>query len=622
MAETIFLTEIDKSVQAVLDARKSYHSKINYKSLKDSGESIYNWLVKKMAYAECQATNENTNINVKRATLSIPRTSGFKADGMYRPQQKQNLKSGDNSSYLPKPVLNSVKVSNTGDFGSIRKCEISFTVFSLNDLNLMQPFFDMGADIKVNYGWSVPSNAAGKEGRFQGKVYNFSYQLNNLGGFDCVSHSMGSGINIVGGNITAPKDSKGETYEDAIGNQRYATSIISKIKRDVKESVWCVNDVNLDVGIGQIQYPTTWTQDSASEQGTKYYVSLERIVALINDLLVEAGGEKFKKLRLRCDSEVTRGVMPTDTNILCSANPKECLFPGYCAYNIGSVNSIVPLSYSAPKQDFMFGAYDSEFLKGDLSKTMLSVEYLDAIFIEMGKEMVKQQKSQNLTISEFLKKLFHNIYLNSGERFQLSLVSNPKQQNEIWVVDINYVPKDRSKKIYEITAITQDSICRSVSMQSKVPNESAVTAFIANTSALTGQRGDVISNVVGQAGTKPSNTQKFKDQLGYAKSAVHETGLTDTNVNELRSALKQARISNTEKSTTGVEALPFPIDLSFTLDGVSGIYFGNTVTCNYLPDAYKKANPRIAFTITQVEDIIQNNDWITNLQTVCRTVYE
>ena len=43
--------------------------------------------------------------------------------------------------------------------------------------------------------------------------------------------------------------------------------------------------------------------------------------------------------------------------------------------------------------------------------------------------------------------------------------------------------------------------------------------------------------------------------------------------------------------------------------------FGNTIKIDYLPEGYEK----VVFTVTKIEHVIENNDWTTQLSTVCRT---
>ncbi len=66
-------------------------------------------------------------------------------------------------------------------------------------------------------------------------------------------------------------------------------------------------------------------------------------------------------------------------------------------------------------------------------------------------------------------------------------------------------------------------------------------------------------------------------------------------------------------------SVPYPLNLSVTIDGIEGIIFGNTVTTNYLPSIFKdEAGDKIVFTVTQVDHDISISDWTTTINTVCR----
>ena len=58
-----------------------------------------------------------------------------------------------------------------------------------------------------------------------------------------------------------------------------------------------------------------------------------------------------------------------------------------------------------------------------------------------------------------------------------------------------------------------------------------------------------------------------------------------------------------------VRVIPVPITLDLELDGIGGFTFGNLITINSLPNAYKGWY----FQITKVEHTISNADWTTNL---------
>ena len=65
-------------------------------------------------------------------------------------------------------------------------------------------------------------------------------------------------------------------------------------------------------------------------------------------------------------------------------------------------------------------------------------------------------------------------------------------------------------------------------------------------------------------------------------------------------------------------SIVYPLDFSFTIDGIAGIKFGDAVTTNYMPGLYKKKPTRCSFTVLSVEHNVSGNDWTTTCSTVFR----
>jgi hypothetical protein len=179
--ETIFFTPVGAPA-GPLNARKNIYST----ALRDS--NAHAWLHRKMAYAEASARIPATG---QSANLNLSRGGGIQGGGLYEPGTTEAGR------FNPKPHINAVKISSMGDFGSILKCELTFTVYNKSDLNEMRPFFTPGAELNTTYGWNRAGSAAGSPGTYEGTVTNFSFQVNSVGGFDCSCTAMGKGMNIL-----------------------------------------------------------------------------------------------------------------------------------------------------------------------------------------------------------------------------------------------------------------------------------------------------------------------------------------------------------------------------------------------------------------------------------------
>jgi len=360
-----------------------------------------------------------------------------------------------------------------------------------------------------------------------------------------------------------------------------------------------------------------------------------------------AGGPKFNKLVIKCNSDITKGSMPAADKLV-SGNPLQVLFPGFGNYGTHNLFST---------------DYVTEMQKGDLSKTMINIQWLKQMLKTMGTLTVDAQKSANNSIGKFFQNILDTIHINSGTRFKLSLVSNPTDDAEILITDPDYV--DSAVEAYEITAVTEDSICRSISLTSKVPDKMATAAFIGNTNTLVSMgagpgslNGTITKNpppppappkptplVLAPTGsasgsltlgnllgitplpgaaplitsTFPPGTPEYQFDIAKKTMDAVNLGPTSDNITAMQAAIKRMYVegSNADNTNRVKEAIPFPINFSCTLDGIEGFICGNAITCNYLPTVYKQKT-KVAFTILKIEHNIAGNDWTTTLSTLCR----
>jgi hypothetical protein len=373
--------------------------------------------------------------------------------------------------------------------------------------------------------------------------------------------------------------------------------------------------------------PSSWGTASESteskeaaqkaEDASMYFISLEKIVQLIKvKVLEDAGGDKMKNITFKCNGAITLGNIP-GPDYLVSANPKEILFPGLCKYGTNHT--------------FTFGDYDAKFTAsdpgGDLSKTMINIDYLIDTLSKIGESTQDKSKSADSTIAKFFKILFDRIHYCSGTRFKLSLATNAKgadgqDDSEFLVVDTNYIAAPLKNQILELTAVTEQSVCRAISLVAKIPSEMVTMAYVQNTSTLAKADTSGIGAVTGGSTQKQAGAETAKPTLQECLLKFDSAEVTAKDITSLQAALNRVYIGgNDPGSKPSKEAIPYPIDFSATIDGLEGFVFGNAITTNYLPSVYADKNgTKVAFTITKVEHTIANNDWTTSLSTICRLI--
>ena len=669
-AKSIFFTDVDGSVTGTLNARGTAYSATNRSS------SQLNWLLKKTAYANASAYSKGTG---HASSLSLATKGGLGGTGLYQKTAVAADTDNNVAHYRPDPHLNSVKVSSAGDFGSIIKVEVAFTVYSLSQLNSMQAFFDIKGDLSVEYGWNDAGGLGGKPGAFSGKIYNFSYTLNDNGGFDCTSFAMGNGLNVLGLSakaaaplattavaqsflpfflITTPNPyADFFTYKapptPAASVTKNVGNVTGRIKNLVDAALktlgtapGAVGGTDADTGIVIMSYdqnvigpnltsdpppdpadPKNNTpnpkalSDSIWERHA--YISLDSLTGICNAIIAASAGKLFSLIV--CDAEHPFQTMPATVApvkgvapniVMVSADPAEIVFPGFATYSSGGPTGVAGTANEF--SDFNLDAWTNDgpwnwadkFKTGALNATLINVEFLNRIFSELGSEKVE---AADETFSALFSKIFQSIYKNSGNRFSISLVSNPKNPNQVLMVDVNYV--NPTKTIFQIKAVTDGGFCRSISLASKVPQEMASAAMVTATSTAAKNNPNAIKLISGAGGAPAEADTVVLTPTEAVETICAGQGFTTANIEGLRSAMQSAKVKGSTDPTRK-DSIIYPIEFSATMDGIEGFVFGNTVSCNYLPLSMK--NDKIVHTILNVEHDISNSDWTTSITTVCR----
>jgi hypothetical protein len=620
--ESIFFTEIPKKVRDIINGRSDVYAK----KVRDT--DAYQWLYQKSCWVEATCNNK---VLKRVANLILPVKGGIGNQGLYTPVDVKN------NVYIPDPHLNSIQISNIGDFGSVVTCQLDFSVYSLAQLNDVQAFFDIGASVTVNYGWHKAGNLAGETGQFNGKIYNFSYSLNTNGGFDCTTHAMGEGINVLGIKGSTSTTDTDTSYADGKtkkiasnldGLLDYLILDNKNLRPGATAAASLPGSVYGVVFIGRTNLTTTSTEktDPDTKNKANLYIRLDSFVGIVNGL--------FKKNKLKtangldaeiwCNPKVTKGPVFDGNSVFCSCEPTKIIFPGYWTLDTG-----------AEFDDFTDGTVWREF-RGDDTRpgfpgyTFISIDFIRTI-IKETKDTIKQQKSIDQTIKVIFQKIFDTIYVSSGEIIKLTLTQVPEDvENENLkpyasqlIIAETATYNIKPTEIFEIKAVTDGSVCREMSMTTKVPQELQTAAFVVNSpGALESEESAGFARVFGTAGDAKFTKDEKQSIIDKVRSAAKalKSNYQDSNASsELHSALRQINFFNSF-SGKNKRAIPFPIDLSVTLDGISGIVFGNTFTVNYLPSVYKENPNTVAFTVTKVDHNISNGDWTTTLSTVCRLI--
>jgi hypothetical protein len=284
----------------------------------------------------------------------------------------------------------------------------------------------------------------------------------------------------------------------------------------------------------------------------------------------------------------------------------------------------------------------------------------------------------------FVTTLLGDINDACGNPWDFILQANDSDSHVLQVVDKNYVMGSKTEKRelnpylegvkslsskdeealepssyskhYRFKGIGSGNILKTVSMASKLPKAVASMAFISNKnlSSNTADKnansfniyGDQIidSFYSGNLGKKAKDESEIKkDFIEKKENLIADWATTFINlfvktperkdslsprqaqkqiVNNLVFGSKLHLDGNMQKNVVASPRL-LPLELSLTLDGISGIYQGNSLTMDVvidggvLPDRYQD---KVLFQITKVSNSISDSGWTTNLTCMMRMI--
>ena len=611
-----FYNEVDPGVRGELSHRSGIYS-ARARGTSDS-DYIHSWLFRKSAYV---TISYNGNVILE------PPKRGF--DDMYK------------NGLFPPAVVNGVTISNEGDFGSLLKAEIRFSVYTLGQLtSFTQNLLSVKAGpnntpipVIIKYGWTLGSDGPAEQ--FYGYVVNYNWSLRADGGFDCVSNLVGEGYasvftkadasvpgtptaNNAGNETVSPANwiRSVHTYNHQ-GAYPAAFGGIT-LTNKVKISVTGPGFVLLELSVDEDVAPNKPDAKISPVPKQIKYVTLEFICAAVNATL-KSISKNFKDHEYICDGTISNGWFYKD---LVSSDPKSVIFPGFSTYGDKDILAGVNNLTMVMKSDKIV----------DLSKILISTDYLNELLTKMKetKTATTNFKNVDVTVANLFKNIFEKIDSCSGGLYKLTLTAPqtkeraPSDLNKWIVLDTLYVPGTATICTIPVIASSgkgYSGIARSVSMTSKLPGAMAAAQFVSAASTLTDASPAFVgvqTNTTVVDTNPPKSLTEVSTQLKNNAKAALKNGFTTDDIANIEASLSEYKIAaapNDNLKDNWRQGFPIPIELSITLDGIKGFRFGNTIKIDYLPAGYEN----VVFTVTKIVHVIENNDWTTQLSTVCRT---
>ena len=573
-----------------------------------------------------------------------------------------------NADGKPDAILNSVKIEQAGDMGSLVQVHVQFTCFRRSVfIDLEKKFLRLKTSGGKNNLLTVKGgyvNRPTPEGSTANSftlskmmIFKFGYTFDQNNQWTCNFSAMGSAMltheKAIENGTKALMDRglmykyQGESipvvtipqYIKYIGQGNGMTRNIDLDDLPAAES-WngdtaavCVfnnpNSWTPDTKIGELAFKVLQSMGFVNEDEMRlFYVSLESLFGMINKFVLANSKTKYV-----CNSTVTKGgyLYP-----VCSADPWAFLLPGAgsgkgWSTESGDINEDgIPCDGSG--EGYPINAVNGT--KADYNRLLVSYAYLTGTMFgqtqdesnEKTDAATETEDSMTITstgIGPTISQLFKDIEATFGGAIKLTTAIDPNDPDKINVVAINEPDASKPIKPARFSPLKGDGMTRNSKVSCNPPSADAY-AVAAGTQEL--PQTAVVEAISDDKGTPSEDTKKSdRELLKEQMIKIRDNQMSFTNFSaEQITALRsiQTEFVNGQTAEVCEATLPtdmtmWPLKLEITIDGIYGFEFGNLVTSTYLPNQFQQTGLKPVFSITKVEHNIQNNDWQTTLSSVC-----
>lgn len=639
-----FYNQVDKDVETELKNRANYVGATVRSGVDDA---VLEWSYRKTAYGHVKSSGKD----------SI--TMGF--DGPRAMTDKSgNLTLYDSTRNVPTyPLLQSIDITNDGTIGSLLRGKFNFIYWpkqntkSFNMQKVSNAFFIPGKEVQLSWGWSV--GGLRNNQAFTGIINNFNWSYNidlSMNAEVSIVSAASISIGISGDQTKAETDANSQPTDGA-GVAIPGINIASIIDSDLagisgskvmslagqSDYVNRVNTKNNTFDYVCIGWPYADENSGESNVQTFWYTTVTRLVEATNTLI-----DQFEKsgdvsglgsiFELQVDGNTTQH-MPD----IKSSYPQDVVFP---SEQMGSYGNVKPAAWSRNEFGFnpakfynsgskkfdvdIFGQDDSKLI--NIGGILISVNYIKDTYRNFIQENAANIPYRNIT--KFIEDVLKRINVASGDMYQLSAVlcDNPdtmrgkSEYNNLEIALLSIEDTNISPVHSSISRVIPfpfegnifKPLIKNINVSSKPPGPLAAAAFTKARGSRNANNDTPISQ-----NKKPEEPKKTQDEMVAHLEKFASSGFNEKwseTYRGLQSRLKKVSAIGDGKSPHWLTKTIYPVELSITIDGISGFTFGNIITTNLLPQEYVAA--KMVFAITKIDHKITPHIWETTLSTVCR----
>lgn len=614
---------------------------------------------------------------------------------------RQGLFSGENASYKdtvqgyrPMAGITGFTVVSRSYAGAIKTGSFELTVNSTEDLSaLEQLYFRPGFTILVEYGHSIyldnnntiqkqVSNIVnyftyterskiikkGLEIRNKSNynydfmyayVTNFSWQSNDMGGYNCIVNFTSAGDLIESLSIAI---SGGSSFKEPVDTSKtlisQATTLHTMLyvinNADTKEffkdddlskddsstlrkttietalvtycnPLWSRINKKLEENNRSLKVFRTQVGETFKGGNWFRYINFAALLEMINQCFVPKTSKDERLFNFFIGNDKKSQTYFT------TFKQHFCIDPGI---------AIIPKSYLSDTnfKINVAGQDCGEVDENDILDIQINIDFVMSLL----ENLLDQDKISNKTVYDFIIGILDKLTDSFGQINDFAIHTDD-DQNIHYIIDKTVVP-DRNQMLnpkYKLNIFGVNSTVETFKLNSTIP--SSMTAYVAAAASTTssdmrsrlhamfrwneGLEDRTIKILSLQDEELNDKSESFKKDLillaRYLKNINISEYYIDYNRKEvigvkqihqkLMSLLAEYYTNGAGKADAGVNASGLiPLTLSFTMKGISGIKIGQafTISDELLPDRYKG---RIAFMISHLSNSIVNNKWITQV---------
>jgi hypothetical protein len=615
------------------------------------------WMYRKYAYIKMSTTGQSQ-------TMLCPSVMSI-GDGTMGHSGHLSLYTKEGGIRKFKPTLTSVKITNEGgqDYTEsyIYEIEAQFKVFTMDDLDKVEnSFFRVGAEVKFEFGWNGAPLVAGVnqvtgDGAIKANVYNFSFSLEDDGGFACSIKAMSAAAlwsqESMGGTTKVPDEKSKKNVavssflESLQLGMRNAFGLVDEQVIDNVAGGIADNKLLCKKGTVRINGAETinglfWITEMLSNKGTMMnddelyfsYTNLDTLVSYINKKLQKQKSRNQFEWGDDSDLKITKKTE------ISSADPTQFVLPGeHAKYGSGDGEDSINF------RDWSTVTTQEGNDKGTIKEILVGLEYLNKIYLDMEASQTSKKGGvkKKPTVNEFLNKIFNDIENLTGGLVSIMMVPETTNQGEqnitsdtekILIVNRRETTVSKAIVPYTFETLSKNAICRNVSLSTDfdsdtliLATESAVASGKSNLDSLKKLYPDCdkIQKAVAAAKAGEDGGLILKDDLLTERHSYGDDGFDSAGVQSLadsyRTYIQQQRVSNPGSWPAQFSESVFMFKLSVTIDGIFGIPYLAPITIDRLPSKYKGTNNKTYFSITSIEHSFDGQGgWETSLDTVMR----